>query len=156
MNSPIVEFISAAKEKEDEEKAENKMFNISLSNIQNNAAWDLSDIICSTPTTLWHTFSKRQEYAPFNMNPAVIVFDECDTLYEEGKTQYVTNILKTFFTRDPQRASEAFIECNKRRQFIFAGSSMNNEVIDTFKKIFPGIIDLKSETFGRISPFVEH
>ena len=90
------------------------------------------------------------------MNPAVIVFDECDTLYEEGKTQYVTNILKTFFTRDPQRASEAFIECNKRRQFIFAGSSMNNEVIDTFKKIFPGIIDLKSETFGRISPFVEH
>ena len=33
MNSPIVEFISAAKEKEDEEKAENKMFNISLSNI---------------------------------------------------------------------------------------------------------------------------
>ena len=103
------------------------MFNISLTNIQNNATWDLSDIILSTPTTLSHTISKRNEYAPYNINPAVIIFDECENFYEDPddkRLKPLTNILKTFFTQDPNKASPAFIECNKRRQFIFAGSSM--------------------------------
>lgn len=77
------------------------MFNISLTNIQNNASWDLSDIILSTPTTLSHTINKRAEYAPFNINPAVVIFDECDSFYEDPddkRLKPLTNILKTFFS----------------------------------------------------------
>ena len=133
MNSPVVEFITPEKSQHPREQPEDphaqseKMFNISLTNIQNNAAWELSDIILSTPTTLSHTISKRAEYAPFNINPAVIVFDECETFYEEAddkRLKPLTNILKTFFTQDKEKASAEFIECNKRRQFIFTGSSM--------------------------------
>lgn len=103
------------------------MFNISLTNIQNNASWDLSDIILSTPTTLSHTINKRAEYAPFNINPAVVIFDECDSFYEDPddkRLKPLTNILKTFFSQDPSKVHRSFLECNKQRQFIFAGSSM--------------------------------
>ena len=135
------------------------MFNISLINIQNNAAWDLSDIILSTPTTLSHTLSKRAEYAPFDINPAVIVFDECESFYEgadDKRLKPLTTILKTFFTQDPTKASREFIECNKRRQFIFSSSSIQNSVLNSFKKMFPEIVDVESQTYGRISPQIEH
>ena len=135
------------------------MFNISLTNIENNASWDLSDVMIATPTTLSHTISKRADYAPHNINPAVIVFDECETFYEDPddkRLKPLTNILKTFFTQDPNKASKEFIECNKRRQFIFAGSSMQNTLIEQFMKIFPGIVDFKSETYGKVSPHIEH
>ena len=122
MNSSIVEFITPEKtqsnKEEDEKAARDKMFNISLTNIQNNASWDLSDIIVSTPTTLSHTIGKRAEYAPYNINPEVVIFDECDQLYEdpEGKLKRpLHNILSTFFTRNPTKASRDFIECNRRR-----------------------------------------
>ena len=163
MNSPVVEFITPEKnqqrEQEDERAQSEKMFNISLTNIQNNASWHLSDVILSTPTTLSHTISKRSEYAPYNINPAVIIFDECETFYEDPddkRLKPLTNILKTFFTQDSSKADKDFIECNKRRQFIFAGSTMQNALIDQFKKIFPGIVDLQSETYGRVSPHIEH
>lgn len=164
MNSPVVEFITPEKttqqrdEQFDRDQSE-KMFNISLTNIQNNASWDLSDIILSTPTTLSHTISKRADYAPFNINPAVIVFDECETYYEEDddkRLKPLTNILKTFFTQDPDKASREFIECNKRRQFIFAGSSMQSSLITQFKRMFPGIVDMESESYGRVPPQIEH
>ena len=105
MNSPVVEFITPEKttqrQQEDERDHKEKMFNISLTNIQNNASWDLSDIILSTPTTLSHTINKRAEYAPFNINPAVVIFDECDSFYEDPndkRLKPLTNIIKTFFT----------------------------------------------------------
>ena len=164
MNSPVVEFITPEKtaqprEQEDPHAQSEKMFNISLTNIQNNASWDLSDIILSTPTTLSHTISKRAEYAPYNINPAVIVFDECETFYEEAddkRLKPLTNILKTFFTQDKEKASKEFIECNKRRQFIFTGSSMQPSLIDQFKRYFPDIVDMESDMYGKISPYVEH
>lgn len=124
MNSPVVEFITpdkstgAKNDQEDEKSLSEKMFNISLTNIQNNASWDLSDVIMSTPTTLSHTINKRAEYAPNNINPAVIVFDECEKFYENAddtRLKPLTNILKTFFTQNPSKASRDFIECNKRR-----------------------------------------
>lgn len=64
MNSPVVEFITpdkstAAREQEDEKSLSEKMFNISLTNLENNASWDLCDVIMSTPTTLSHTINKR-------------------------------------------------------------------------------------------------
>lgn len=33
---------------------------------------------------------------------------------------------------------------------------MNSAVIDQFKQVFPGIVDLQSETYGRVSPHIEH
>ena len=77
------------------------MFDISLTNLQNNASWDLCDMILSTPTTLSHTLTKRAEYAPYNINPAIVVLDECDTFFEDPDDRLLkplTNILKTFFT----------------------------------------------------------
>ena len=119
----------------------------------------MSDIILSTPTTLSHTISKRAEYAPFDINPAVVIFDECETFYEDPddkRLKPLTNILKTFFTQDVKKAHPDFIECNKRRQFIFAGSSMQPALIEQLQRIFPEIVDLKSESYGRISPSIEH
>ena len=57
MNSPIVEYITpdkAAADKKEQEKADKKLFNISLANVANNASWDLSDVLMSTPVTLAH------------------------------------------------------------------------------------------------------
>jgi len=159
MNSSVVEFITPDKSQEDDKAAGEKMFNISLTNIQNNASWDLSDILLSTPTTLNHTIGTRAEYAPYNINPAVIIFDECESFYEDlddKRLKPLNNILKTFFTQDPNKASKDFIECNKRRQFIFTGSSMQNSVIEQFKRIFPGIVDLESKTYGKVPAQIEH
>ena len=131
------------------------MFDISLTNLQNNAAWDLSDIILSTPTTLSHTLSKRAEYAPYNINPAVVVFDECENFYEDDddkRLKPLKNILKTFFTQDPTKASKEFIEYNKVRQFIFAGSSMQQGVVDKLMRYFPDMVDMRSETYGHVPP----
>ena len=75
-------------------------------------------MILSTPTTLSHTLMKRAEYAPYNINPAIVVFDECDTFYEDPddkRLKPLNNILKTFFTQDPTKGSPEFIECNKHR-----------------------------------------
>ena len=59
MNTPVVEYITpdkmaAQKEDYDEDAQEKKMFNISLTNGENNASWDLSDVMISTPVTLSH------------------------------------------------------------------------------------------------------
>ena len=64
MNSPIVEHITPEKKsgnqnEEDEADQREKLFNFSLTNVRNNASWDLSDVIMSPPNTLSHVLKKR-------------------------------------------------------------------------------------------------
>ena len=104
MNSPIVEYITPERSengkterKEDDDK---KLFNISLANVANNSSWDNSDVLFSTPVTLAHILQKRDEYAPFNINPRTVVIDECETCYEDPEDKnlkHLTWILRKFF-----------------------------------------------------------
>ena len=62
--------------------------------------------------------------------------------------------MKMFFSQDSGKLSPDFIECNKHRQFIFTGSSMQEEQVDRLKQIFPDIVDVKSHSYGRVPPGV--
>ena len=137
MNSPIVEYITPertdngkAERKEDDDK---KLFNISLANVANNSSWDNSDVLFSTPVTLAHILQKRDEYAPFNINPRTVVIDECETCYEDPEDKnlkHLTWILRKFFGKNKVEAgSEEFIKYNERRQFIFVGSTMHEQLV---------------------------
>ena len=33
---------------------------------------------------------------------------------------------------------------------------MSSTLIDQYKSIFPNIVDLQSESYGRVSPYIEH
>ena len=80
--------------------------------------------------------NKRAEYTPYDINPAVVVFDECETLYENPEDMRIkplNSILRKFFSQDTSKASKDFVECNKHRQFIFCGSSMQPELVEKFK-----------------------
>lgn len=119
MNSPIVEYITPDKspsEKKEQEKDDKKLFNISLANVANNASWDLCDVLMSTPVTLAHILQKRDEYAPYNINPKTIVIDECETCYEDPEDKnkkHLTWILRKFFSQSAtQIKSEKFLEFN--------------------------------------------
>lgn len=54
------------------------MFEISLANVINNASWAMSDVIMATPVTLAHVMQRRDKFSPFDMNPRIVVLDECD------------------------------------------------------------------------------
>ena len=54
MKSPIVEFITPESKNGAKEYTEDELFNISLSNVINNASWTISDAIFSTPVVMSH------------------------------------------------------------------------------------------------------
>jgi len=54
------------------------LFEISLANVINNASWAMSDVIMATPVTLAHVMQRRDKFSPFDMNPRIVVLDECD------------------------------------------------------------------------------
>ena len=79
------------------------MFEISLANVINNANWNTTDIIMATPVTLAHVLQRRDKFAPFDMNPQVIVLDECDQSFEnESDTtkKSLMFILRKFLGKD--------------------------------------------------------
>ena len=91
MKTPIVEFLTPDENNpynsEDRKSLKERMLNTSKINVQNNASWDLSDIIIATPETLANTLRQRSKYDPENINPAVIIFDECQSFYENQTDQ---------------------------------------------------------------------
>ena len=80
MKSPIVEFITPDKAKEEKEMSEGEMFEISMKNVLNNASWRLTDILLATPVVMTHILEKKEKFDPYDINPAVIVVDEFDEL----------------------------------------------------------------------------
>lgn len=82
-----------------------------MANVINNASWSLTDVLIATPMTLSHILKARQSFAPYDINPAIVVIDEIDLLLDaEEVDKKVIEILKKFATkRGP------FAEENKRR-----------------------------------------
>ena len=64
------------------------MVETSRTNVSNNASWDLSDILMCTPGTLADTLKRRAEYDPYGINPAVVVFDECQPFSEDHQADH--------------------------------------------------------------------
>jgi len=73
----------------------------------NNASWELTDVLITTPLILEFIISKRQKYDPFGINPARtffiplafpdIIIDEFDELMGHSKICDPTlNILRYF------------------------------------------------------------
>jgi hypothetical protein len=51
-----------------------------MANVFNNASWALSDVLVATPMTLSHVLKTKQGYAPYDINPKIVVIDEIDLL----------------------------------------------------------------------------
>ena len=88
MKSPIVEFITPEKtdkagKKKVSEYTDEDLFDISIANVINNASWKLSDVLLATPITLTHVLQKREKYEPFDINPQIVIIDECDLLLQD-------------------------------------------------------------------------
>ena len=80
MKTPIVEFITPDKTKNERELSEEEQFDISLKNVINNASWKITDILLATPVVMSHIIDNKDKYDPYDINPAVIVVDEFDEL----------------------------------------------------------------------------
>jgi superfamily II DNA/RNA helicase len=126
MKSPIVEFLTpeqkpeGAKGEEQKEYTEEEIFDISMANVINNASWSLTDVLITTPMTLSHVLKARQAFAPYDINPAIVVIDEIDLLLDSDEIdKKVIEILKKFATKRGPFAAE-----NQKRQFIFSASTL--------------------------------
>ena len=98
MKTPIVEFItldsgSAKSENEGKDYSPEDLFDISMSNVINNASWNLSDILIGSPMTMAHVLKDRNSYAPYDINPRVIVIDECDALLDQDLEKKVFEVI---------------------------------------------------------------
>lgn len=80
MKTPIVEFITPDKAKDEKEMSESEQFDLSLKNVINNASWRLTDMLLATPVIMTHILDSKEKYDPYDINPAVIVVDEFDEL----------------------------------------------------------------------------
>lgn len=101
MKTPIVEHLTPEDGKKQPEEKEADLFEISLTNVINNASWSLSDIIMATPVTLAHVLQRREKFAPFDMNPKVVVLDDCDASFDainETTHKSLLFILRKFFS----------------------------------------------------------
>lgn len=97
MKSPIVEFITPDLKKGEREYSDDELFNISLTNVINNASWQLSDVLFSTPVVMSHILESKQKYSPFDINPRTIVIDEFDELLNNPSLSgHLLKILKKF------------------------------------------------------------
>ena len=124
MKTPIVEFLTPDKgngksENEGKEYTAEELFDISMSNVINNASWGLSDVLIGSPLTMAHVLKDRSQYAPFDINPRVIVIDECDLLLDSELEKKVVEIVHKFATK-----IGPFAEENKKRQFVFSCSTL--------------------------------
>jgi superfamily II DNA/RNA helicase len=71
-----------------------------MANVTNNATWDLSDVIVSTPMTLAHILKRKSQIAPFDINPSTVVLDEVDLLLGADEVnKKVVEVLKVFATK---------------------------------------------------------
>ena len=78
-----------------------------MANVVNNTSWDLSDVLIATPMTLSHVLKKRQLYAPYDINPKIIVLDEVDLFLKDPDLfKLIMEIMKKFATKRSILADE--------------------------------------------------
>lgn len=75
------------------------MLEIGMKNVVNNASWSITDILISTPYIMQHILEKKEQYDPYDINPATIIIDEFDELLSnENSSKYLFKILRKFGT----------------------------------------------------------
>lgn len=117
------------------------MFEISLANVINNASWSLSDVIMATPVTLAHVLQRRDKFAPYDMNPRIVVLDDCDqAAFEENDTtrKSLLFILRKFFGQEA--GDREFQDFNNKRQLIYSGSTIPDKIKDELMQQFPSLM----------------
>lgn len=101
MKSPIVEFITPDVKKGEREYSDDELFNISLANVINNASWNITDVLFSTPVVMSHIIDSKQKYNPWDLNPKTIIIDEFDELMNNPQLSgHLMKILKKFASTD--------------------------------------------------------
>ena len=101
MKSPIVEFITPDVKKGEREYSDDELFNISLANVINNASWNITDVLFSTPVVMSHIIDSKQKYNPWDLNPRTIIIDEFDELLNNPQLSgHLMKILKKFASTD--------------------------------------------------------
>jgi len=135
MKTPVVEFLTPDKTKKSDQQdyTSDDLFEMSMANVINNAGSANSDMWLGTPVTMKHVLSKRDKFAPYDINPEYVIIDECDLLLDprEGRLRECVHwILKKFAS---QNADQKFAGQNLKRRFIFAGSTMPEELISTLE-----------------------
>ena len=122
-----------------------------MANVVNNASWDLSDVLISSPMTLSHVLKMKQQYAPYEINPSIVVFDEIDLMLEIDEVEKkVLDILKKFATK-----RGAFAQENAKRQFIFSASTLSADLQSLIQEWFPNIEIIKSDGAHKLQQNIE-
>lgn len=119
---------------------------MSMSNVINNASWKQSDVLISAPVTMTHILKTKKTYAPYDINPSIVVIDEADLLLDSHLEKHVTDILRTFATQRGGFAKE-----NKKRQFIFSCSTLTPMIRDKILNYFPDMEIVKTPGAHQIS-----
>lgn len=127
---------------------------VSVKNIINNARWDMNDILLTTPMILKFLIDEFDSYAPYDINPSIIAFDEFDLLFNNpGMQDAMIKIIRKF----GGRSDRDFARFNLRRQFILSSAWLPDKIhekssLDFVSYMFPewNIIDTKN--FGKINP----
>mmetsp|Transcript_18736 Transcript_18736/g.32027 ORF Transcript_18736/g.32027 Transcript_18736/m.32027 type:complete len:137 (-) Transcript_18736:691-1101(-) len=135
MKSPIVEFITPDSRKGETEYKEDELFNISISNVLNNSSWKLTDLLICTPVVLNHILNQKSKYAPFDINPRTVIFDEFDEMVKDPTiSQNIFQILRKLASQDP-KLTPFPPKINEQRQFIFCGSTIPTQFTNTSNKL---------------------
>jgi hypothetical protein len=126
MKSAIVEFLTPDAKKGEKEYNDDELFNISLNNVINNASWNLSDVIFSTPVVISHILDTKSKYSPFDINPRTIVIDEFDAMIANPQlSSHLLKILRKFGQLDTKNTNNYFSgSVNQHRQIILCGSTI--------------------------------
>jgi hypothetical protein len=62
MKTSIVEHLTPDKNPETKNYEKEELFNISMSNVANNASWRFTDVLLSTPMTLHHILKMKHTH----------------------------------------------------------------------------------------------
>jgi superfamily II DNA/RNA helicase len=164
MKTPIVEFITPDKSKEEKELTEEEQFQLSLKNVINNASWKLTDVLLATPVVMSHILESKEKYDPYDINPAVIVVDEFDELLQNPLFgNQMLKILRKFASFQTDKGNP-LAEMNRMRQFIFTGATIpkviatqqQQDALSTMSEWFSGgIKHLRTDNCHRVSPSIQ-
>jgi len=173
MKSPIVEFLSPDAKKGEKEMSEYELCNIGLANAVNNASWNVTDILFSSPVVMSYIMDRKKKNNPFDINPKTIIVDEFDEQIQDNQfCEHLFKILKFFGTFSDDGNTPFSNEVNRHRQFIFCASSIprhffnkgsasslfsqnGNNIMETMSSMFDAK-HIMSENTHKISPLIEH
>ena len=95
MKSPIVELITQ-KDETKKKVSENEMFDISMTNVINNASWRHTDVLVTSPFILKYLLDKSK-FNQHDLLPETVVFEDLGDCFKDEKlSNACMDLLKKF------------------------------------------------------------